>query len=217
MYNAVIFNSNLFFIIKYCNILFNNFENIKLVGIASNSEELSFICNSKDVNLIILDSESSLKSDLHQSLNNIGIKIIISNNSSIIKRTNTLIFPSNIDKDEFINVLNKFLVKYNSLIAKKKIHSVLTDLGFNFKLKGTTYLLEAILYSYLNNQNYIYDNLEKNIYPHIAKKFNVNLSIVKHSIVRSINNANVNSLKKHFNYLEKFTNKILIIEIVNLI
>ena len=72
--------------------------------------------------------------------------------------------------------------------------------------------------------DYVYDNLERKVYTHIAEKYNSNVHNVKWSIVRSINNMylgnTTSSMKKinsYFNldHLEKPTAKLIISTIVN--
>ena len=96
---------------------------------------------------------------------------------------------------------------------------MLEKLHFDFKVLGTTYLIETILYCYENRADCVFDNLERNVYPHIAKKYNASLNKVKWDIIRTteIMNTNVSLInQKHLpdtlkvNVFEKTTAKQLI-------
>lgn len=117
-------------------------------------------------------------------------------------------------KNTDIKLINK---KVNQLIAensfaqtKERLVNDFAKLKFNFSRVGTTYLMESILYSYEHKKSFLYDNLEKNVYPVIAKKFNTSAINVKWVIVKSINemydrNCAENSLSTVADYFY-FTN-----------
>ena len=56
------------------------------------------------------------------------------------------------------------------------IKEELKHLNFNFKNKGTLYLIDCIKISYLNN---IYYNYNNNIFPYIEKKYSTNSNNIK--------------------------------------
>lgn len=92
-------------------------------------------------------------------------------------------------------------------------------LGYNFKLKGTQYLLEAILYIYIRNNIELLENLEKNVYNHIAIKNNKNLLNIKTSIIKATNYVynyqDENKLYEYFSIKIKITPKLVISTILN--
>ena len=75
--------------------------------------------------------------------------------------------------------------EYNRI--KDYIESELYNLKFDFELKGTMYLVESILFSYYHSNPFVYENLEKNVYPEIAKKFNTTMYHVKWGIIQAVN------------------------------
>lgn len=58
-------------------------------------------------------------------------------------------------------------------------------MGYNWKYKGTNYLMEAILFIYTSNNLDLVDNLEKNVYKYIAYKNNKNVNNIKTNIIKS--------------------------------
>ena len=70
--------------------------------------------------------------------------------------------------------------------TKEKIIHDFAMLKFNFSRTGTKYLMESILYSFEHRDEYLHENLEKNVYPVIAEKFNTNPKHVKWVIIKSI-------------------------------
>ena len=216
MINVVIFNNNLKFIKKYCNVISSNLTNTKVVGIASTKAELDNIYENNLIDLVILDQDTYSKKSTSQNLKDIKCKVVICDEIIPHKKSQTTLYISNkSDNSSIAKELESFINKPNENTIRRKAFDLLESLGFDFKLKGSNYLLEAIVYSYLNKSTYLYENLEKNIYTYVSKKYNVSTSIVKHSIIRSINSTNSNSLKSYFNNLDKITSKTLICEIVN--
>ena len=65
--------------------------------------------------------------------------------------------------------LSNFLAKISEVDIRKYFRTLLKNYEFNFNLNGTTYLLESIVYSYMNKDKYVSENLEKNVFPKIAK------------------------------------------------
>lgn len=221
MYNLVIYNNNLELIKKFGNIIFNNFSNIHLAGIVSNEKELSYLCNKHKINMIILSLSDSKNNSLSQIFNSIENKIIICNTLSGLKSAKHILYISD-SQDASITKqkLNKFLSNINDNIIRDKVILILEKFNFNFKLTGTNYLLDSIIYSYITKEQYLFDNLEKKIYPHISKKYNVSAKNIKWSIIRSINNMkshlNISNFEDYYiDFPEKITPKFIISEIVN--
>lgn len=86
------------------------------------------------------------------------------------------------------------------------IKEELKHLNFNFKNKGTLYLIDCIKISYLNN---IYYNYNNNIFPYIERKYSTNSNNIKYNIYYSINNSYYNTSEKIYNnyFQRKITSK----------
>lgn len=222
MSNFVIYNNNLNLIKKYSNIIFNNFSNIHLCGIASNKKELEELLHTQKINLIIISYSDSQKNSILSLLNNIENKIIICENEdgALKSSSHTLYLSSHSSFDSTLKKLKFFTPKVDEEFIRKRVRKILEKFNFDFKLIGTKYLLEAIVYSYLTRETYLFENLEKQIYPYVSQKYNVNPSNIKWAIIRSINNMKSKLPARDLHTFsldnsEKITSKFIISEIVN--
>ena len=212
----IIFEKNLELVKQLCNSIFRNFNNLKLLAIASNQKELSFFIEDSKANLIILSEDSYSDECIRKLTDYFEYKIIVCKNPQNFKNSKYfLCVPESFTCEQFISVFRKFLSKIDEQTIHKKVRKILESLDFDFKLKGTTYLLDAIVFSSLNKDFYFFENLENKIYPYVAKKYKVSVSSVKWAIIRSINKFNLKSSKSNLLKLsEKTTSKSLISEIV---
>ncbi len=91
-----------------------------------------------------------------------------------------------INKD--LNLINNTLLPtINTKLIKQKIEEQLMALGYNFKYKGTKYLIDCILFVYEKNNIELLDNLEQNVYKYIAIKNNSSITNIKTTITKSTN------------------------------
>ena len=213
MYNLIIYSNNLDLISKYCNNVFSKFNNLKLVGIITSEKDLSNLVDFSTTDIIFLTEKN--KDTLSPILNKIENKIILCKEAKKYKNLkHTLYISESIDYISTRKSILKFISNINEKDLHHRIYQILDNLNFDFKLSGTNYLIHAISYSYINKDDYLYENLEKKIYPYVAKKFNISESNVKWSIVRSINNMNSKKSSK-LKYIEKITSKALISHVVH--
>lgn len=138
---------------------------------------------------------------------------IIKNNKFILKEKDLNVLKSMLSYDIF-DEDNSFLVSY----TKKKIMKEINELKFEVTNIGVQYLIECILIIKSNDLLY---NLEKEIYPLVAKKYNVTSNRVKWNISSCINtmykNNDLNSINRYFGftYDRSPTPKMLIFTILN--
>ena len=221
MHKIIIYNNDLNLVKKICNIFLTNFSNMKLSGIVGNANELSFICKKFKIDMLIISQEDLICKNIENLLKDIPYKIIISKQTKIPKSSKYVLYlPFDFSENYVINKFSNFIANISEKDIRQDVNHILEILNFDFKLVGTKYLAESIVYSYLNKNNYTFENLEKMIFPYVAKKFNASEKNVKWSIIRSINNMNSNlktiELRKQFpSFPDKLTCKVLISEIVN--
>lgn len=171
---------------KYCNKLIKvigSSFNLKICMISSYYDEIENIVDEFDFNLIFMNRDLidnfrfilRKYSDITMFIN--SDKEVISNFTYLNKIDNS---------DEIISKITKFL--NNSMMncdLKLEIKSELRYLGYNPKYYGTKYLLEAI-YILIENKIYNYNsNLEKKIYPIIAKKYGKTVNSIKCNIINA--------------------------------
>lgn len=221
MYKTVIFSNDFQIVKKSCNVLLNNSNNMQLLGVAGNYDELLELSNNSKIDIIIISDSNIHNTKLQYILKNIEIKIIFCKNTQKYRNSKyQLYLPIDDNSSHLISQFKNFISKTDSRNIRKKVFDILKNLSFDFKLLGTNYLVDAIIYSYMNKNDYRFENLEKHIYPYVAKLYKASNKNVKFSIIRYVNNMNAhttpNSSKKcYINLDDKATPKLLISEIVN--
>lgn len=86
----------------------------------------------------------------------------------------------------------------------------LQEMGYNFKYRGTLYILDAIEYIYKSNNMDLLENLEKNVYNIIANKYNKSINNIKTNIIKSTNSIQNNNNDYKENTPKAIITKILI-------
>lgn len=204
------------------NILINT--NVKIIGLFSNANDAIDFISKYQPDIIILPSSEFVY--LKKATNNFYQPNIILLTNSLRSRnfSHILYLSTSTSYKTMKRTILSFINSKNVYKITLKIESIISKFNFDFSLNGTRYLVESIVYSYLNKNSYVCENLEKKVYNQIAKKHNSTVYNIKWSIVRSINNMYFNnttsSMKKinsYFNLdpLEKPTAKLIISTIVN--
>lgn len=209
MINLLIVDSTSSFTKKLINQIIGKNERIRLLGIASSEKEALDICKYDAPQLIIVDVDTINISNL----NNLDCKpyfLFFTNSDLYSNSSNYLLKTSNITLIE--EKINKIISKIDVDRTKFEIINTFGKLKFNLSRIGTRFLIESILYSYETKDLNLYRNLEKNVYPEIAKRNNTTPSNVKWVIIKSINemydrNYIENSLESVCNFFY-FTNSL---------
>ncbi len=171
---------------KIINELSRTNENIKFCGIATNLSEFydSIKEYSFDILLINLEILKNIELVYLEKFNK-SIIALCSKHSTINDVLDIPLVYDFVTKSNNIDILNKKineLLKYkDSNEIKNLISKELNYLGYNPSHKGYQYLLETI-YILNNLDNYFDDNLSKDIYPMVAKKFKTTPLNVKYNI-----------------------------------
>lgn len=173
MVNSLVITCNINFTKKLLDEINSNCLDIRIGGIKTTYEEALLTLSSSDFELIFLDR--ALEKDF--------------SNSFIEKYKEKLVILSYKD---FSNLLNprilknlKFLVNRIDLDNKKtEIINELKYIGYKLNYRGTQYLIDAILHTYVT-QDTMNNTLQSHIYPIIAKKYNKTILNVKSSITKA--------------------------------
>lgn len=202
MLNILIISNKLKFIKRLTNSVLNNFDFVKIIGIIGNFNELVSFELEKTPDFIFSDSNI-----LNKKVN-----------------YDVVYISESMSDEEILYQIEPFLKSKNESYLREAIVKILIDLKFNLSLVGSKFLIESILYSFINKYSDLIDNLEGIVYPFVAKKYKIDVSNVKWSIIRAINymflEHNTTSVKYlsdyfHIDYLKKPTPKIVITTIVN--
>lgn len=229
MINILIANNDLDFSKKIINEISKNNLNVRIFNIATDGREaLNILLKGKsiiDIIIIDLDLPTYNGNKILRKINENKIvkyekSIIVLSKSEENDRISSLnynpyIFSCISKNDEFSSILNNIKkltkIKEAQSVASEKVElrknimKELQKLHYNSKFLGTKYLCESILK--VSEMPY-WDtfNLEKQIYPLVAKKYNKNVQNIK----CNINNATAimncecpkSIIMKYFNFLD---------------
>lgn len=220
MYNMLIIDDNIFFVKKLVNIIGNSIENIRIYSVATNGFEAINMLQRKDIDIVLLDlkmpningleilnsfSEEQKKHYKHSIILVSGeLELIVKarNNAAVYGYINK---ASNIS--ELIDKVNEIIEEKNNDFEEnnliRKITNEVQYLGYNLSYKGTTYLIETIIYM-IKNMNTNYDNLNKSIYPILAKKYKKSITNIKCNISKATDimyyECEKNKLNEYFKF-----------------
>lgn len=226
MIKTLIVEDNLEYAKKILNTIINNFEEVRVTHIATTVKEAMDIMANNNINLIFLDLKLPDTSGIEvikqvKFLNNIEdpyIIIISGDNylsSMVAKEYNVCDVLSKLESNNVLHsriekVVGKIIILKNKKNIKERINEELSKMGYNWKYKGTYYILESILYIYEKNNIDLLDNLEQNVYKYVSFKSNKSINNIKTNIIKS-----TNKLEDTNYFIEKPTPKLVISMILN--
>lgn len=188
MFKAIILNNNIEVMKNICNSIINELTDVQLSGMATTLNELNSLIKKVHPDIIFLNYSEFSQVEFRNLIKDIKQKIIFySSEKSYKNSTNRLFISENNSTDKKIKSINEFILKENHKVLRNRIIDILKAFPFDFKLVGTFYILESILYCYENKTDYVFENLERKVYPNVATICNCKSSNIKWAIVRSIN------------------------------
>lgn len=197
----LIYSKDVIFLKEISNIFNSNGQNKIFVSLTF--ENLETKLSKIKFNILIIDLCKEKKLDLYYfDRKNIDKIVFLYNKFSIIdeKVYNNRKFVFVEKEKEEINRLLQYKYKNDSLEIEK-VKEQIEKLNFEKANLGVKYIIESVLL--IKNNDNLY-NLEKDIYPIIAKKYNVTTNRVKWNINSCINkmykNNDVASINRYFGY-----------------
>lgn len=224
--NKVLIYSNDLSFLKGLNNYISNIKNLEIQMCTSlsllkeNLEKISYI-------LVIIDTNNDMEAINYKYLSNLQINNIVLLYDSLDNIEESVISDKKFILKEKSLENVKALLSYDTsdendsflvLYTKKRILNEIKGLKFEVTNIGVQYLIDCILLIKCNDALY---NLEKDIYPIVAKKYNVTSNKVKWNIYSCINNMSRNNSMERinrylgFSYNRTPTPKVLIFTIVN--
>lgn len=188
---------------KYCKNLINrihkDLKDVIVCSIASNKKEIAYSLLNYNIDLILIDSTYNeyKKLEMKKIITKRKLKnsiILISEEeiteidmisspylyAFIVKNMNLSIVMQKIKMlvytKENLQVYRR--TKIQEAIVKEKIKNELLYLGYNFSHNGTKYLIDVI-YLLSTLKDYYDNNLEKDIYPIIGKKYGKSVNTIR--------------------------------------
>ncbi|MBO5348523.1 MAG: hypothetical protein J6A89_01695 [Clostridia bacterium] len=186
------------------NRIINNVEEINIKSyIATTEEEVLKTVSENEINAILVNPKSI--------------------DTTNIKEIDVITIEESINEkqimDNLISINERLINGADIKNINKKVIFELSNLGYNFKLKGTQYIVETIMYIYKSQSVELLENLEENVYKVIAIKNNKSLNNIKTNIIKSTKFVdtyqNKNILYKYFSLDIKITPKLVISTILN--
>lgn len=186
-----------------------NIQELHIIGIANTLEEGIKLQKKHKPVLIITTSESFVKYINENGRSYTPGIILISkkddNNEIYYKFKNLLLHISSTENFKVISEQTIiFIDQHYTTSKRKKIREILESMGFNIKLSGTQFLIDTIIYINTFRGSLYFEQLTKDIYPHVAKINNTTVDIVKWSIIRTINYMYEKHDAKSFKNVEKY-------------
>jgi len=200
MVNLLVVDDNFYYSKNLINIIASQNPKVRLCNFCTDGKDvLDLLSNQQyDIDIILLDLKLP-------NYNGIDILDYIEKNKiekykdSIIIVSGEMELMLKVRKNPYLYTsinktsgFDRILRELNDLVEMKeqeknsieyKIHNELNKLHYNFSYIGTKYLAEALLI--YNNSDFININLEKDIYPIIAKKYKKSVNNIKTNIINA--------------------------------
>lgn len=175
--------------------------NFRIAGIACTKNDFLYLTSNQQIDIILVDIKKYNSTQFNQVIKKHNYKtsiiLMLNNQNEIDFKFNTpyiydYILKKNINDELLLKIISliysRFSFKLYNPSLENKIRKLITNelkkIGYNFTYVGTKYLLETVYILY-SLKNYYYDNLERDIYTIVAKKYKKNA----HNIKCNIRNA----------------------------
>lgn len=226
MLNILIADSNIDYAINLMSHINSLSDYIRVINITLDGKEtLDFLDNvNNSIDIVLLDYNMPIYNAM-EIIDKISKKqqskyqksfIITCNDPKIIRKLNSannnLIYTClsrELDVSEVVSYINDVIVckklQDSSRSLKPSIQSELLYLGYDFSHKGTQYLLDIINMIYLRGESLL-ENLNKLVYPVIARKYHQSCNNIKCNVIRSTEymyyNCDEKKLVDYFSFCE---------------
>ena len=202
MINILFVGKSLKYMFNLINKLIVVNKELRVCGIATTDKEIKELTSDRQIDIIIMDLSISKVNYLieHKIIDSRKFKktiiLILENRLEVNKLNDTKYIydfvEKSIDLVEMVSCINFLLLsqiglgtinmtKSQEIEIRDKINNELRKIGYNFELLGTKYLAETIYVLYTLKE-YFDDNLERDIYPMVAKKYGKTAHTVKCNI-----------------------------------
>ncbi len=168
------------------NKMVSNITDLRIIGIANTTLEAEKIMEEIQPEIIITTIEEIIETIQDKFFHYYPhIVLFSSSTNQDINYKNLLVIPLQLKYEVITNKISEF-IKTKVVSHREKATRILTHLGFDFKLNGTLYLLDAILYAHTYKGACSFEQLKRDIYPYISEINDTSANRVKWGIERSI-------------------------------
>lgn len=211
---------------KITNNIVSKLADLQLIGIANNYAEAKNILIENQADVIIT-TDSHIISFINEEFFYYSPGIVIIDRILQLKESyRKILLINNTSKyEEIVDLIRFFIHNKVENSHKEKVQKILKEIGFNFKLSGTIYLLDAILYVHSYKGSYSFEKLNKDVYSYIGAINNTTAYRVKWAIERMLKyyyedeKSDFTIIEKYFDvkYPQKITPKLVISVLANLL
>lgn len=215
---------------KILNNVISKIPDLRLVGIANTLPEGIYFLKNHEPNLIFTTSYKFLEYlNEHDNYYTPGVILLAKPDPDQTIQYKQKLLLLHIDSQENYRMILgqtlKFISKNYTTSKKEELKEILLNIGFDFKLSGTNFLLDCIVYITTYKGAQYFENLSTDIYPFVARKNNTTPKVVKWAIERSIKYMYQKHEKEAYEiienyfgiqYPEKITPKVLISSIIDM-
>lgn len=204
MLNLLIADDNIDYARNLMHFINSTFDNVRVSDISIDGKETLEILNKENnIDIVLLDLNMPFFNGIEiiNHLSNEQINkytnsfIIISGETQMIQQVLSLnckiiykVLSKSLDLMTIVNnikeLINERLLNENINKVKIKISNQLTSIGYSLSHNGTEYLTDIIEMTYFRGEELI-RNLNKYVYPIIAKRYNQSTANIKISIIRA--------------------------------
>ena len=187
------------------NKILSDLTELQIIGMANEFNEAKELIFKHEPDIIITTSSNIIKF-LEDEIHFYTPKIVIISKADEIytDHDKMLILNYNLKFKEIANHILKFVQESISNSKREKAKKILMEVGFSFKLTGTVYLLDSILYACTYKGGYSFEQLKRDVYSYVAKINKTNQDRVKWSINRAINTMFSKHTQKSYEVIEKY-------------
>lgn len=217
MLNLLIAYDNIDYARNLMHFIHSSSDNVRVFDISVNGKETFEILNKpNNIDIVLLDLEMPFLSGI-EIINHLSSEqvnqyansiIVISDETQLIQQVRTLkckmiyrVLPKSLDLLSIVDNINELIeeksINRNIDKIKFQISNELTSIGYSLSHNGTLYLIDSIEMLYLRGGDLI-KNLNKYIYPIIAKRYNQSINNIKTSIVRATESMYYNCYEKNY-------------------
>lgn len=189
----------------YVNWIVGRFSNIRLIGIANTISEAQGIMIRDKPDIILTNIPYILKFVKEMFILHLPRILLISKaNKPKNLPPNVFFINGNISLPAIKLRITRFMEENIKQSKKEEVTQLLIDLGFDFKIAGTNFLLDAILYTHSYDGSHYFERLGRDVYSYVAKINDTSAEKVGWAINRSVAYMYEKHTKKSYSNVEKY-------------
>lgn len=177
-------------------------NNLKLTGISNTIGEAKALMLRNKPDFIITTNQLIIP-EVNQTFTSHAPKTIFITKRPQKSTKRVMYVDANWEFSQILMQISKILKRNVENSKKELVTNLLIDFGFDFKISGTPFLLDAILYKDTYDGNHCLEKLV-DVYSHVAQMHNTSLEKVTWAINRSVEYMYAKHTKYTYANIEKY-------------